>query len=117
MSDPIDLRLPWTFKQCPNLVIFDADGDEVLLLKTSVQWPEGKAIRDFVLTAVNSHAALVEALRGVIAGRVCRHSNAIHPSGLLCHHCGMNSKVLVHAPGCSVETAEEALKAAGEVVG
>ena len=56
-----------------------------------------------------AYREVVEALKILIDRQVQRNSNAVHPSQMFCHTCGSNSKKTVHAKGCPVEVAEQAL--------
>jgi len=58
---------------------------------------------------------LLEALKSIIVGKVTMASGAVHPSGLFCTMCGLNSTKEVHGHFCPVKQAELAIaKAEGK---
>lgn len=60
---------------------------------------------------------MYEVLKEFVKGKVFSHPDAVHPSKLFCKHCGLNSRELIHSPGCLVEKAETAIaKAEGREV-
>lgn len=53
---------------------------------------------------------LLEALRGAIDGSVIGPSpQAVHPSGMFCTVCGVNSREVIHNRACRVGIAEKAI--------
>ena len=73
MSDKMEhSKTPWRFERPDRGKILDADGQPVCDYYTAAGAPPSKADEEFLLRAVNSHDALVAALRAY------QNANGLH---------------------------------------
>ena len=80
--------------------------------QTLKKYAEEEKARKFREHAAKHYDALLAACKRLINGKVSWSGTAMHPSGFFCSVCGMNSKMVVHAPGCPILEALNAIDAA-----